>query len=297
MQESSSQGLVLTLEPKEPLRSPVESASSYLAGGSEHWVYKKASSRLPLAEYAERDTWPLPANEDRVGYNPNDHIAYWASGVLDYHLVKDCAEAAGVTLKPGSRVLDFGCASGRVLRNFAVHEQGLQAFGADINSNHIAWIKRYLPSSIVAFQNTILPQMPFRDASIDVAYAFSVFTHIDDFEEAWLLEMARILKPGGAALFTIASQTTWNTIKPELPLYDVLLASRERTTGEVPTAETFKGPMPERSVFRYEPGDVYQDNVMHTHSYIQEHWGRIFDVVEIRAGAHSHQDMVVMRAR
>jgi SAM-dependent methyltransferase len=50
------------------------------------------------------------------------------------------------------------------------------------------------------------PPLPFaEDNSFDLVYAFSVFTHIPaEHQEAWLLEMKRILKPGGFLVCTVA---------------------------------------------------------------------------------------------
>ncbi len=46
-------------------------------------------------------------------------------------------------------------------------------------------------------------QLPLADASIDMALAFSLFTHLNQPDAAWYFrEMARVIKPGGCALFT-----------------------------------------------------------------------------------------------
>ena len=43
-------------------------------------------------------------------------------------------------------------------------------------------------------------------------YAGSVFSHINEQTSAWLLELARVTKPGGVCIFTIHSEKTMDYI-------------------------------------------------------------------------------------
>ena len=49
------------------------------------------------------------------------------------------------------------------------------------------------PTNLRIFQNTILPHLPIEDNSLSLVTAFSVFTHIDDLDLAWIAELRRIL--------------------------------------------------------------------------------------------------------
>ena len=73
-------------------------------------------------------------------------------------------------------------------------------------------------------QNHALPHLPIEDGSTALVYGFSVFTHIDEFETAWLAEIRRILRPGGVAYLTINSDDTWKSLEPRMPLYRRLVA-------------------------------------------------------------------------
>ena len=50
---------------------------------------------------------------------------------------------------------------------------------------------------------TTAPHLPFEDKYFDVIYCGSVFTHMDDLADAWLLELKRITRPSGRTYITI----------------------------------------------------------------------------------------------
>lgn len=115
-------------------------------------------------------------------------------------------ESASASLTPGSHVLDFGCAAGPMLRALHAARPGLELWGCDIDPMATDWCRRHLPDSFRVFTNTTAPHLPIPDATFDVIYAGSVFTHILHIADAWLLELARILKPGGFLYATIHDQ-------------------------------------------------------------------------------------------
>lgn len=143
-------------------------------------------------------------------------------GLGDYLFIKKLCLEQRLLLRDSFSAFDFGCASGRVLRHFAVNELALSLYVADINKNNVAWVRKYLPHSIRIFQNTVLPNLPIGDCSIDLVFGLSVFTHIHEYEEAWLLELSRILKKGGLAFCTIHTERTWKQITEAHFIYTYL---------------------------------------------------------------------------
>lgn len=101
------------------------------------------------------------------------------------------------------RVLDFGCAAGPMLRIIRQRRPRWALSGCDIDPLAIDWCRRHLHPSIRFFTNTTAPHLPLPDASLDLIYAGSVFTHIEHLADAWLLELARTLVPGGCLYATI----------------------------------------------------------------------------------------------
>lgn len=257
----------------------------------------------PLETLARRDPWPLPRLEDREGYHVDRNYAHWQTGLLDYHLVRARACAHAVTLAPGDRVLDLGCASGRALRHFACqfpHDMGgkLDLWGVDINAAHIRWVQEHLDGSIRALQCHALPHLPIEDNSVRLAYAFSVFTHIDEFELAWLCELRRLLAPGGLAYISFHSEKTWANAHAHRGLGPALLNMHDAVTKRPVAEADLRAPLAaDRLVLTYSASErLYSKNVFHTTDYIRRTWERFMTVLEVWEGGHAgHQDVALLR--
>jgi len=120
-------------------------------------------------------------------------LAHPSEGILD------AIEALG--LRPGMHVLDVGCGAGVHLNLFANRiAPGGIATGLDIEADQLA-VAADLHSLLVT-DGTVrvkegdLHQLPFDDASFDVAWMSAVLHHEVDPIDA-LAEMARVVKPGG----------------------------------------------------------------------------------------------------
>lgn len=316
--EQIAMSLVLANNPNHPLSNPLPCVSRLLGNGDPHQAIRDSIEQLRdtvqgellakhsaevILRYTAADVYPLPATQDREGYFGDDHLCYWTTGFGDYLFLKGLAPGS---YTPGSildhTILDLGCASGRVLRHFAVNEQIPKLYGADINRNYIAFIRRYLPDKLLVFQNTIVPPLPLPDNSIDFVYGLSVFTHIHDFEEAWLLEVKRVLKPNGSAFITFHSDRTWESIRPGHFLYEYFIAKphgveflNQNSTDF--DQHIFEDSMPdEKIVFVMKDDPFNNTNVFCTRDYIRRMWGRFLTVTEFYSRVHGpHQDGVVLK--
>jgi len=110
------------------------------------------------------------------------------------------AIAAAVSLGEAESVLDFGCGCGRVTRYW--YDFPGSVAGTDLDARAIAWCRENLP--FARFEtNGLAPPLAFPDASFDLVYALSVFTHLTaDLQLAWRDELRRVLRPGGLLLVT-----------------------------------------------------------------------------------------------
>jgi SAM-dependent methyltransferase len=244
-----------------------------------------------IIQYIEKDKYPLPSREDREGYMDDRHYEYWLSGLSDYLNIRYLLKKYGCELNPGSCIYDLGCASGRVIRHFLCQEKNLNLWASDINSRHVDWVSNHLGENVKVFQNHSLPNLPIEDNSFDLAYAFSVFSHIDTFDIAWLLEIRRVLKPGGVAYLTIHSNHTWSLMRKgkAIPIYNALLNHPDFSEDEL------KKELPkEKTIYRYHAGS-YRANVFYDDAFIKRIWGKYFNILEIIREGHHYQDVVLLR--
>jgi SAM-dependent methyltransferase len=116
--------------------------------------------------------------------------------------VVDAAERAGVRVRADARVLDFGCSSGRVLRVLAAWRQDVEWIGCDPNTAAAEWAGSKIPHA-TAFASPQEPPLPLEEASLDLVYAVSVWSHFGRTQAIrWLEEMHRVIKPGGSLVVT-----------------------------------------------------------------------------------------------
>jgi SAM-dependent methyltransferase len=156
----------------------------------------------------------------------------------------------------GKRMLDFGCGSARVLRHFLDQAPAAELWGCDIDAASIDWIRAHLSPPLHCFQNELIPPLAIAAGYFDLVWATSVFTHIDGWSD-WLLEMHRVLAPGGLLIASWLGEGVWDAMVGE------------------PYHEDEVG----MTVLRHwQVGGAW---VFHSEWWLREHWGRAFDVLEV----------------
>lgn len=120
----------------------------------------------------------------------------------------------------GEKILEFGCSAGRMLRHLEVEASANEVWGVDVHSAAIHWAQAHLSPPFHFFVNTTAPHLPFESNTFGLIYAGSVWTHIGELDDAWLLEMRRILRPGGRLYITISDENTLAEIKRIAPHHD-----------------------------------------------------------------------------
>jgi SAM-dependent methyltransferase len=126
------------------------------------------------------------------------------SEYFDVHAsVIDARETAVPTLRrvlrPGARVLESGCGSGRWLDWFA--RQGLHPVGLDDSAGALAVARRHGPQLALVRGDAVVS--PFRAASFDAAFSAYVAEHFEAGPDALLAEIHRVLKPGGVLVLIV----------------------------------------------------------------------------------------------
>lgn len=128
--------------------------------------------------------------------------SYLNGGRGDAEAMLTTVREAGAIDEGLDRILDFGCAEGRVLR-FLPAGTKRELWGVDVNAERIAWAQQHLAPPLRFATTTTAPHLPFADGYFDLIYAISVFTHISELADAWFLELLRVLRPGGHVHLTI----------------------------------------------------------------------------------------------
>ena len=162
-----------------------------------------AKSKLRRGEQEAADGLPLPPARLRAQIGPlhADAAFFLRSGRSQADLVRDLLREDGAAIEELGAVLDFGCGCGRVLRHWAGLER-TRVYGCDIDSRMIDWCVANLPFAETTV-NELAPPLPYEDATFDLLYAFSVFTHLSqELQHAWIDEARRVLRPGGHLLIS-----------------------------------------------------------------------------------------------
>lgn len=121
-------------------------------------------------------------------------------GRLAAETVREAAARHGRPLEQVQALLDFGCGCGRVLRHWG--ELPGRVHGSDPDRPAVEWVRRHLPFARVEV-NALAPPLQYGESSFDLAYAFSVLTHLpEELQRAWLVELHRVLRPGGLLLLS-----------------------------------------------------------------------------------------------
>jgi ubiquinone/menaquinone biosynthesis C-methylase UbiE len=150
---------------------------------------------------------PVPPEELWLGYGP-DAEAYISSGKRHVSEMSRILGENGFALTDTKRILEFGCGAGRMIRHLPELAPQTQLWGVDVSAEHVRWCIENLTPFIHFATTTLVPHLPFADEFFDLIYGGSVFTHIEDIQETWLLELARVLRPGGRLYVTIHDEDT-----------------------------------------------------------------------------------------
>jgi SAM-dependent methyltransferase len=191
------------------------------------------------------------------------------------------SKAALVDLLPddwswtGKRVLDFGCGPGRTLQEFRGEAREAEFWGVDIDAASIERVQRNLSPPFTGMRCAEDPPLGLEDGSFDLAWAISVFTHLTDNSLAWLLELHRLLKPGGLLIATYMG----------------------RWTSELMAGEPWDEDRVGMNVLRRNADrDEGTPMVLISDWWLRAHWGRAFEVLDIAPRIHN-QSWALLRRR
>jgi SAM-dependent methyltransferase len=173
------------------------------------------------------------------------------------------------------RVLDFGCGAGRTLRHFLAEAEQAEIWGVDIDATSVELLRDTVCPPLHVMRSGYWPPLALESGYFDLIWSISVFTHMTDSSVPWLLELHRLLRPGGLLIATFMG----------------------RWTSELLAGEPWDEDRVGMNVLRHShPASDGGPLVMMSEWWVREHWGRPFEVLEIVPQIHN-QSWALLRRR
>jgi SAM-dependent methyltransferase len=166
----------------------------------------------------------------------------------------------------GKRVLDFGSGAGRTLRHFLPEAEKGEFWGTDIDKASIDWMEANLTPPLHAWHANQIPPLGLEHGTFDLIWSVSVFTHLTYNSSDWLLELHKLLRPGGYLIPTYMG----------------------RWISEIFTGAQWDEDRHGRTMLRHTwPWDDGGPVVLISDWWMREHWGRAFEIVDVLPQEHN----------
>jgi SAM-dependent methyltransferase len=254
------------------------------ADGQSYHVELKSAPR----DATSRDL-PVPPKELWEGWGP-DAETYLSSGRLDVEAMLGVVERAGTRRDELVRILDVGCAAGRMMRFLPFQPGRSEIWGVDIKARHIAWTQQHLSPPFSFALTTTMPHLPFEDNTFDLVYCGSVFTHMSELADAWFLEIRRVLRAGGYAYLTIHDKGTLDILFGRYREREDLNGLRGMLTDLDARTSVLS------SDFAYFAiGTEPRTMVFYDRDYLVGKWSRYAEIVSVTPEAMDYQTAVLAR--
>lgn len=161
---------------------------------------------------------------------PEKYTHGHAPATIRQHARRTAEEAAAFLLpelQPGMRLLDVGCGPGSITRGLAERLAPGQVIGLDSSPDVVAVARQEAGPENLQYEVGSVYQLPFPDASFDVAYAHQVFQHLRHPGKA-LQEMLLVVRPGG---LIAVRDVDWGTVSywPMDPWIDRFIKVHQKT--------------------------------------------------------------------
>ena len=238
------------------------------------------------------DAFPLPPGElrERVTGVTRTDLEFREAGCQSVSDLESVLATVGKSIAEFADILDFGCGPGRIIRHLSTIAHGSTIRGCDTDPDAVAWASSGLPFADFDHTNA-LPPLPYAANTFDLVIGYSVFTHLsEEFQDAWLAELARITTDDAVILLTVNG----------LHGFDELVQTwLDWPRDPTPMLETMRN----RGFLYIEKdswiGSTFPDwyhSTFHSPAYVIQHWGRFFEIAGYfpRAGL-GYQDIVLLR--
>ncbi len=141
--------------------------------------------------------------------------------------------------------------------------------------------------------NQGLPPLDFPDEHFDLVFNHSVFTHLDEsYQDAWLVELERITKPGGVLVLSVSGEGPFADVEKSW------LDAKQDPTTLRDTLQTKGCLFIKDDSWTNGPFPDFYHTMLHAPWYIFERWGSIFNIkAYIVRGDLGYQDLLLLTRR
>ena len=267
------------------------------AGGGSYELFRDLDADLwALLLTKEYDGYPniralLPDMPDpslQELWNGASGVTLAGLGAGFYRKLRERFSDHGQVPLAGAHVLDFGCGWGRLTRFLArdVDPGGLH--GCDPVQMILDVCRETGVPATLARSDFVPERVPF-DGPFDLAFAFSVFTHLSEAaQESSLRALHAALRPGAILIVTVRPPAYLH-VSPLLE--PTPIESEEARYIFVPHAAEASHP-------QYGGGDMTYGETVITLPYIRERWAPLFELLDVDLLVGDlHQVMVTLRRR
>lgn len=234
---------------------------------------------------SSEDDFPVPPKELWQGYGSSPE-EYLESGRDNMATMLEILLKAGESPETLTRVLDLGCAAGRMLRFYPRPGDSAEIWGLDLDAKCIVWCQQHLSPPFMFATTTTTPHLPFEDNYFDLIFCGSLFTHISDLADIWFMELRRILRKGGYAYITIHDK---NTVDLLLTRYtESFLSDKVRQFDEQTSVLST-----DYAAFSIQ-SDPYSQ-VFYDGDYLIKKWSRLAKIVSVTKEAYGYQTALLFK--
>ena len=271
---------------KKLLRLPANALIASASNVQKYVPYPGSAGLYVLQTYNQervKSCLPVPPPGVRAAYGDTEED--WLNGgKKNVGDLLTLLTSTNFSIQKRSRILDFGCAAGRMIRWLADLADECEIWGVEIEARLIVWCQENLSPPFNFATVTTAPHLPFEDRYFDLIYCGSVFTHIDDLADAWLLELRRITRPGGRIYITIQDKHSVDLIMSGFPSLRQILLEND-THGYLKQEKYYK-----LSIL---PGSQ-NCQVFYDIDYLCQHWGRILRIISVIQEGYWFQTALLM---
>ncbi len=177
-------------------------------------------------------------------------------------------------------VLDFGCGWGRLTRFLARDVAPGRLFGCDPVEGILDVCRANRVAATFARSELVPERLPF-DEHFDLAFAFSVFTHLSErAHERSLLALHRSLRPRGILIVTIRPPAYLSWCEPMRSLLDALGPDPEASLAAprhlfAPHAADPRHPL------NHGQGEMHYGESVITMAYVRDRWSSRFELLDV----------------